>query len=106
MSTQADRILYLLKQAGNQGVPNYRLAEVSLQYNGRVHELRHKSGYDIRKTRVYNGSVPTATYMYYLLTPIHKVTDFTVPSALKKLPPDGPALFGVQKPETKQRMEA
>ena len=67
--TQAGRILKLLQVAGDYGVANHKLAEISLQYNARIFDLRHRHGHDIRKRRVYYGTRPSETFMYYLVKP-------------------------------------
>ena len=65
MRTQASRILSILQLAGERGVPNWKLAEVGLQYNARIFDLR-KKGYDIRKRRLYAEDEATEVYYYYL----------------------------------------
>jgi hypothetical protein len=59
--TQQQKILDLLRDAGEQGITNKELSNVSLQYSARIHELR-KAGciIDHDKTEV-NG-----VYRYYL----------------------------------------
>lgn len=50
--TQADRILEILRNAGDQGVSNYELMKVSYQYPARLHTLRHKQGHEIEAKHV------------------------------------------------------
>jgi len=64
--TQANRILEMLEQAGSLGVANHLLADVSLQYNARIFDLR-KRGYDIQRKRVLRGGQPSGTWIYYLV---------------------------------------
>ena len=79
MTPQDLRILRLLREAGRNGVPNYKLAEISLQYNGRIHSLTNH-GHDIKKERIYHGIKASNTYRYYLAeeraTPAYKVTEW------------------------------
>lgn len=63
--SKTERILQQLREAGNKGVENYKLAEYNLGYRGRITELR-QSGYNIycEQQRI-NGKV-TGTFIYYL----------------------------------------
>lgn len=55
------KFLDLFKDAGLEGVPNWKLARVALQYNFIIFLLR-KDGWDIKKRQIGDGR----TYAYYL----------------------------------------
>lgn len=59
---QTKATLDLLKQRGEQGAFNWELAEISLQYNGRIFYLRHHDGLTIRKYKTKNPN----TFRYVL----------------------------------------
>lgn len=63
--TQSQRIINLLKAAGNKGVPNYKLAEYNLGYRGRITELR-QDGYNIYCERQRINDRATGVWIYYL----------------------------------------
>ena len=65
MKSQAEQILELIEKSGEDGIPNWRLSKISLQYNARIHQLR-KDGYNIRNKRVYRGGKATETFNYYI----------------------------------------
>lgn len=69
-STQAGRILQMLKRAGQKGVMNYELSRVSLQYTSRIYALRHDEGHNIlcEQTRLKNGRASN-TFKYTLIKP-------------------------------------
>lgn len=46
-ASQRDRILELLKAAGDGGVSNLVLNEICFRYGARIWELRQKDGWDI-----------------------------------------------------------
>jgi hypothetical protein len=56
--TQRARILKRLIAAKGAEVPSYELAQESLQYSARIHELRHDLGFQIvSRTERRNGAV-------------------------------------------------
>lgn len=63
--TQSQRILNLLRAAGNEGVPNYKLAEYNLGYRGRITELRHE-GYNIYCQRQRINDRSTGVWLYFI----------------------------------------
>lgn len=67
--TQADRILALLRERGAQGATNYELMKISYQYPARIHTLRHKRGFTIRRVHL-DGTA----WKFYLEEPETRVT--------------------------------
>lgn len=62
LKTQRGRILYMLKEADNEGCTNFELAKVSLRYGAHLGVLYTK-GYKIRKMRLDSG-----VFRYFLLS--------------------------------------
>lgn len=50
--TQAERILRMLRDAGDRGVVNYDLMRVSYQYPARIFHLRHIEGHVIEREHI------------------------------------------------------
>ena len=66
-TTQTDQILNLIRAAGPEGAPNYKLSDIALQYNFHIHMLR-KKGFNIKKRRapaLHDGK-QSQTFYYYL----------------------------------------
>jgi hypothetical protein len=63
--SQSERIIKELKKTP-KGVPNYRLAQLSLKYSSRITELRH-DGWNIycERQHLKNGRA-SGTYLYFL----------------------------------------
>lgn len=66
---QAKKILRLIRQSGEAGVPNYRLAQISLKYSSRISELR-QDGWNIEARRVFRNGKATGTFVYYIPEPV------------------------------------
>lgn len=64
--TQSGKILKQLREAGNRGVENYKLANYNLGYRSRITELR-EDGYNIycERVKLPNGK-STNVFKYYL----------------------------------------
>lgn len=64
--SQSANIIKVLQNAGNKGVPNYLLSQLSLKYSSRIAELRH-DGYNIycERQTLPNGR-PSGTWLYFL----------------------------------------
>lgn len=52
--SQAEKIIILLKEAGEDGVTNIELSKISLKYDARISELRQK-GYEIETAHDKDG---------------------------------------------------
>lgn len=63
--SQAERIIKQLRDAGSNGVENYKLAEYNLGYRGRITELR-QDGYNIYCERQRINGRATGVWVYYL----------------------------------------
>lgn len=64
--SQAEKIIRILKDAGNRGVPNYEFPKQAiLRYSARIDELR-KDGYNIYCERQVINGRSTGVWMYYL----------------------------------------
>lgn len=63
--TQAGKILRQLKEAGNKGVENYKLADYNLGYRARITELR-QDGHNIYCERQRLNDRATGVWIYYL----------------------------------------
>lgn len=50
--TQAERILELLEDRGEEGCTNFELMKISYQYPARIHTLRHKHGHNIKSVHI------------------------------------------------------
>lgn len=50
--SQATQILNLLKDRGDRGASNFELMQIAFQYPARIHQLRHKDGYNIKSEHV------------------------------------------------------
>lgn len=61
MITQADRILELLRQAGEQGVSNRQLNGIAFRYSARIKDLRDK-GHHIKAVKGKKRSEWVFTY--------------------------------------------
>lgn len=49
--TQVEKILQLLKEAGDKGVTNIQLNEIAFRYSARLNDLR-RDGYKIQATHI------------------------------------------------------
>lgn len=59
--SQTERIIKLLREAGEDGVTNHALSKISLKYDSRISELRMR-GYEIETTHEKKG-----VYRYVLI---------------------------------------
>lgn len=64
--SQSGKIIRTIRKHTDKGVPNYKLARISLKYSSRIAELRQE-GWNIVAERQYarNGKA-TGTWLYFL----------------------------------------
>lgn len=82
-NNQANQILRLIRDSGDRGVENYKLADISLKYSSRISELR-KEGYDVRAKRIWRDGKASGTFVYYLHVDEPKPAPEPQPSAAQQ----------------------
>ena len=65
MMSQTARVLKAIKDSGDKGIENYKLAQIALKYSSRIAELRQE-GHEIIAVRVYAHGRWTGTWKYHL----------------------------------------
>lgn len=81
-SSQSQLILQAIRNSIPNGIANYELSHISLDYTARISELR-KEGHNIVAVRQWNGKRATNTYRYFLAAPVQVLSQPTMFDKLK-----------------------